>query len=326
MKTSINFTNATKRHTLIMLISLFTITFCMYACNESNWSDSFANVTKDNSEISRDQLKIQFGYAFAKVLAENKDVRDIIKKEAIKKIDFDYDVLYTMIKDQTIQTGKTIEESMLDYISIDTLNTIIQKMPTLTIFVPELPEHIFSAETWETENIIPEIAIRLADSYNVPILDNNGNMEICEVDEIPMFPVVVIKENERITSITNIKTKASPNELLRQSDLTFADEIFNNISIKSPSTRTYNSITSSSQSNRGVVKVDSRFEKVVKAYNIISDTSQLPLTNNNFNPKIREGNRSQEVINSASYDYYPKMNNGYYTSWYRIYIAPSSFN
>lgn len=54
-------------------------------------------------------LKKDFSIALAKVLSENQDVRDLIKKEALKKIDFDYDVLYQLVNKEELSEGKTLE-------------------------------------------------------------------------------------------------------------------------------------------------------------------------------------------------------------------------
>lgn len=43
-------------------------------------------------------LKQKFSSALVKVLGQNEEVRSLIKEEALKQIDFDYDVLYCLIK------------------------------------------------------------------------------------------------------------------------------------------------------------------------------------------------------------------------------------
>lgn len=66
-------------------------------------------------------------------------------------IDYDYDVLYQLIKD--------IEN---------------EKFPTLTLFVPTLPENSFSAEIWNPDIETPFVAIRCDYSSEVPIYNANG--------------------------------------------------------------------------------------------------------------------------------------------------------
>lgn len=40
---------------------------------------------------------------------------------------------------------------MLKYLGVDKLSSIKNKMPTLTIFVPSLPNDSFSAEEWDVK-------------------------------------------------------------------------------------------------------------------------------------------------------------------------------
>lgn len=100
-------------------------------------------------------------------------------------------------------------------------------MPTLTIYVPELPEEAFSAEIWDTNDMIPKVAIRLSSSNEVPIVDEFENERILAPNEIPLFPVVVIKENERIVANNSPLTKQiAGNEL--NAKLMFVNDAFNN--------------------------------------------------------------------------------------------------
>lgn len=73
------------------------------------------------------------------------------------------------------------------------------KLPLLTIFVPTLPESSFSADLWNTENEIPEVALRFSSTNDVPIFDTDEEeMYVLDSDLIPSYPIVVVKDNERI--------------------------------------------------------------------------------------------------------------------------------
>jgi hypothetical protein len=64
-----------------------------------------------------------------------------------------------------------------------------------------LPENSFSAETWNTANEEenPVVAVRLSTSNDVPMIDNFNNQEyVVESELIPAYPVIVVKDNERI--------------------------------------------------------------------------------------------------------------------------------
>ena len=55
--------------------------------------------------------------------------------------------------------------------------------------------------------MIPKVAVRLFSSNKVPIWSILGKERILAPNEIPAFPVVVIKENERVVTDTSLKTR-----------------------------------------------------------------------------------------------------------------------
>ena len=56
----------------------------------------------------------------------------------------------------------------------------------------------------------------------------NGETEVFPADIIPGFPVVVVKENERIVRNGEILSK-TVSENIEETNLIFVDEIFNNL-------------------------------------------------------------------------------------------------
>ena len=167
----------------------------------------------------RDQLTKEFGKALARVLYEEQGVRQLIKTEALKQFDRDYDVLYHMVKDQPIRDGKTfrqlLSQAMRTTSSSDVpaarekplLEEIERELPLLTIMVPELPENSFSAEIWDAATQIPLVGLRVWNKEGVPMLAGNGEESFFPFGVMPAFPVVVVKENERVT------TTQQPDEL-----------------------------------------------------------------------------------------------------------------
>lgn len=244
----------------ILFLFLISLVFCMSSCTKHDMLESRTSIV-DNI-LSKDQLKMQFGYAFAKVLAEDSDVREIVKEEALKKIDYDYDVLYMLIKDRKNHAGNTIEDLVLRYISTDSLSIIIDMLPNLTIFVPELPENVFSAQVWDAFNVIPKVAVRLDSSNDVPILDELGNKRVLCSSEIPAFPVVVIKENERMLLNMSSHTRTFSDKALNNNALMFIDSAFDNMSMKTRISRDRRSAIGSTIGKT----MDSRFAKLKEAY------------------------------------------------------------
>ena len=81
------------RNILIILMLLV-----MGACSNDEYdivNDSPLN-SEDNIE-NVSYLKNRFSFALAKVLYENEDVRALIKEEALKQFDYEYDVLFQLV-------------------------------------------------------------------------------------------------------------------------------------------------------------------------------------------------------------------------------------
>ena len=190
----------------------------LLGCNDN---EQFINVnskdcsqlkTKSHSDYSTTFLKSEFSKALVKVLSENIDIRNLIRDEALKKIDYDYDVLYALIKDIQLNDGNTLEYLLAQYLDSDILDAINEEIPTLTIFIPKLPFDSFSAESWNTENESPAVAFRTYDTNDVTAYNINGEEYEIPAEKIPTYPIIVVKENERIT--TGETTTRATNNLL----------------------------------------------------------------------------------------------------------------
>lgn len=219
-------------------ILLFICCLTFWSCNNE---DSFYNTTNETNEQSsvlkgkKDvnlQLKKDFGLALAKIMSENQDVRTFIRSEALKKIDHDYDVVYQLVKAEKINNGKTLEEYLSEYISKENLDKIDSQIPTLTIFVPNLGDEYFSAESWNVEKDIPVVAIRTTETNDVPIIKASGEEWVLEAQYTPISPIVVLKENERLAT-TNQDSTISLRSAGSGSSLYFIDEVFDNTTEKS---------------------------------------------------------------------------------------------
>lgn len=277
------------------------ILFCFFSCQEELVEEQIAvNTLEPTVKVDDNlQLKKDFAKALAKVLGENQEVREIIKNEALKK--FDYDVLYFFIKDKALSNGLTLEDMLLKHINLDKLSLIQERIPNLTIFVPELPENSFSAEIWNTNNDIPLVGVRMKYEDYTPLYDLRGNESILEGKYIPTYPVVVIKENERIIA----ESSSSSSTLSRGNGgvkFAFIDDAFDNISKKetkiNSTTRAGNVITGVYEytyyDSRGVkynIVVPELFHKILDAYDVYAGRSgwQRDYIYYNLTPENPEG-------------------------------------
>ena len=143
-------------------------------------------------------LKKKFSLALHEAMLNNVDLRSYLKSEALKTFDGDFDVLFNYVKDNNIN-GKSFRDIILPYFETEEdLVEIETKIPTLTIFIPTLPEDSFSAELWKVEDDVPLVAVRLLDYDKTAIFSSNSEHFTLDNDQVPGFPVVVIKDNERI--------------------------------------------------------------------------------------------------------------------------------
>lgn len=81
-----------KNRLLYTLIHILITVFFLYSCSDDQNIVQNHTINKDTEEAFNPTEK--FAIALAKVLKENKEVRELIKNEALKKINFDYDVLF----------------------------------------------------------------------------------------------------------------------------------------------------------------------------------------------------------------------------------------
>jgi hypothetical protein len=154
-----------------------------------------AHVAADPNDV----FMIAFSKTLAKTVKAEPAVRSFIKAEAARMFDNDYDILYQAAKDKKLANGQTLHETLLKYADdAEGFRTASEQLPLLTIYVPELPN--FSAERWNAETQIPQVAIKQADKAGTSIYDAEGKETVLENKYIPGFPLLVVKSNERVVN------------------------------------------------------------------------------------------------------------------------------
>lgn len=244
---------------------LFVMITVMIWCSCSNQMDEQLESSPEqiSSSYTDLELKEKFSKALVNVLNENEEVRSLIKIEALKKINHDYDVLYELVKNETLENGSTLRGLILNQIDEATLSLIEGKFPTMTIFVPTLPFDSFSAAQWDTTNDAITVALPGYED-GVKMFEYSGEVWWIANNEIPTVPTVVVKENERLTtksiglksSTASLKSATNPTK-----ELYFIDDVFDNSSsLKSgrPST---------TPSTPSIEDIPSNLKKTMDAYN-----------------------------------------------------------
>jgi hypothetical protein len=214
--------------TIRLFLTLLTVAFVIFSCQQDEQESILTPVVTTNS----DKLKLEFGKSLTTALASEPLVRSFLKQEALKMMDGDFDILYALVKDKKLSNGKTFEEALTPHFGgVDKLRKIEEGLPLLTLFIPSLPENSFSAEKWNAESEIPYVAIRLNTTNDVPIVSPEGKEYILDSELIPSFPIVVIKENERM-AVTGqngfSQAKGERSFTIGSRSYKFVDDLFDN--------------------------------------------------------------------------------------------------
>lgn len=177
-----------------------------------------SNLGIENQELEYDQNIQKMASALAKSL-KNKELRKIIKEEAMLKVTGDYDIIWKKFKYRTIQTDngeRELAEFLIDNVDqINLENKVRQNLlnfgdanKALQIAVP------IHCEEWDIDNYIPLVTY-LPFSYDEHIVkevtayDSEGNIHLLGVDNEPANPVIVISRSERLNANGDLK-KSSP--------------------------------------------------------------------------------------------------------------------
>lgn len=207
------------------------------------------------------KMKTIFAKALANAVSENQSLREFIKSESLKKTTKDYDVIYHVVKNINIGNA-TFRNTLIPYFEREEeLINIENSLPLLTIFVPDLQEDSFSAERWDTNSQIPFVGVRSYETDDVMIYGVNLEFKL-EAEFMPDFPVLVVKDNERIISNTILEefNRLSTNLITDPSDVVqirFIDDNYDPSIIYQPS----------SQPNSSYPRVDPIHQSAYNVYN-----------------------------------------------------------
>lgn len=237
------------KKTIILNTAILSLSLLFSSCN---YEDTIGKQENSSSIVSIDvkkdtQLKEKFAFALSKALHDSPELREFLKIEALKKITKDYDVVYHLVKNKSIsspiyrtESEVTLRSLLLPYFENEQeLIEIEQMLPLLTIFVPDLQEGSFSALNWNTSTQVPAVAVRSYENDDVKLIEYTGEVYILQAEDMPDFPVVVVKDNERLLSnltseryselSTQILSEPTEAVQFRYSDDNFNPSIVNNI-------------------------------------------------------------------------------------------------
>lgn len=159
----------------------------------------------------KNELIKEYAYRLAKSLKSNTDLKRIIKEEAEKKFDGDFDILTSHLeKLELVNSGEKIANCLSnaslaiksgnfssENASSDFLTKVNVTIPNLQIAVP------IHCETWNPDAYTP-LVVYLPYDYDeatvkeVFAYDENGNVHTLNPDIAPNNPVIVVSPSERV--------------------------------------------------------------------------------------------------------------------------------
>jgi hypothetical protein len=177
-----------------LILTLFSLIF---ACNKK---ESFDVSPKVNLLLTQEDLdRTALGKLIDKAL-NDADVRQLLKTEALRQVNNDYDVLLYQIKDKEIRAGITFGQYLESLGGANnSFKVLLEKLPLTTVFIPNLPA--FSANNWDTKSQVPFVGVLNKKNLNnmITVFRDTLSGEV-SLNEDPPVDVIVIKDNERITT------------------------------------------------------------------------------------------------------------------------------
>lgn len=191
------------------LFFIFASMFFMFACTQEE--ENLPTNEKSNaqtSELSTAEAQVRFAKLLSQAASSSVEVRRFLKNEATKQFDNDYDVFYPFVKNKIVSDNKTFREILLSYCDDEKeLVDVEQSQLLLNILIPDLTLFWdFNAEKWDTNN--QEVVVMCRDDESDTMYENGENIGQAEKGDIPGFPCLVIKDNERLR-VKSANTRSS---------------------------------------------------------------------------------------------------------------------
>ena len=192
-------------------VSLFCIAaFC--ACTDQvnefpSQPDGSQSKTIVQAPLDQVTAQKKFAKALSKAVSNSLDVRKFLKAEAVAQFDNDYDIFYPLVKNKIVYDKQSLRDILLSYCKDENeLVHIEQSLPLLNILVPDLSLFWdFNAEKWNVDD--KEVSVICRDDKDNTLYENGENIGKMTTGDIPDFPCLVVKNNERM-KVSSVKTRS----------------------------------------------------------------------------------------------------------------------
>ena len=179
---------------------LMGVTLCLLAssCERPTTVDSSSpqpnqpGVITDAASSDMEQFAMNLA-----VSLQDRNVRNLIKAEAMKQFDGDYDVLVRELLNKQVGNGKTFADKIAppQVSPNERVATLSDNTPLLNIGVP------VNVEKWNAADVEPLVALIPVSekAEKIKAFDSKGKVHWLDGRVAPDFPVIAVGLNERVT-------------------------------------------------------------------------------------------------------------------------------
>ena len=191
------------------------------SCNKNEEINPVNSETENNDAITQRNDALEKMALLVKDAVKNEEFRELIKQEATKQFDGDYDILYKRIARRQLKSSNNVsinnffvksisqKEQKSAKVAQANLEKMVNTIPDFQISVP------VNCDKWDTKNFIPLVTYIPANFdektfTKIKAFDQNGNVVWLSLDKAPDFPVIVLGSCERIEENGKLKDMALP--------------------------------------------------------------------------------------------------------------------
>jgi len=176
----------------IAVISAITI---LSSCNNETIVTERENTSSFIQEMDQQTAMSRFAEILSTATYNRPEVREFLKREAIKQFDKNYDILYINVKDMSIG-NETFCEILNHYANLGELDCIENAVPTINIFIPQISMLGVRPENMDCKD--KEIPVVLPDGINNKLYVDGVIVDSIAKGNVPGFHVFVINKNSRV--------------------------------------------------------------------------------------------------------------------------------
>lgn len=170
--------------------------------------DAPASINEMASDYPESEAMENFVEILSRAVSQSEDVRSFLKEKALEQVDNDYDVFYPFVRDEKINDRYSFREYLVSCSDEAALSKIEQRLPLLTIYIPDLTwikEDAFSVNSWDISS--NEVLVCNMDEEGTRHFYYEGKEELVlkSGEGIVSAPFLVVKNNERIKATGSTK-------------------------------------------------------------------------------------------------------------------------